>query len=98
MKRILAILSCGIMVALALFVAAQRQVEPRADLPAAFGAIHPRLSPDGKTIAVSYQGALWTVPATGSWLVWTGVRWKRQRRAAPAAPPEPSHSPDWNQP
>ncbi len=26
------------------------------------GAVHPRLSPDGNTIAVSYQGAIWTVP------------------------------------
>src|SRR5262249_42381112 len=34
-------------------------------LPLALGAIHPRISPDGRTIAVSYQGAIWIVPADG---------------------------------
>jgi WD40 repeat protein len=31
----------------------------------AFGAIHPRISPDGRTIAFSYQGAIWRMPRTG---------------------------------
>ena len=31
----------------------------------AIGAIQPRVSPDGQTIAVSYQGALWTLPRAG---------------------------------
>jgi hypothetical protein len=34
-------------------------------LPRAFGAIHPRLSPDGRTIVFSYQGEIWTGPRTG---------------------------------
>src|SRR5262245_4201745 len=67
MKRLLAILSSGVMVALALFTSGKGQDEKKdvTPLPAALGAIHPRLSPDGKTIAVSYQGAIWTVPQGG---------------------------------
>jgi Tol biopolymer transport system component len=67
MKRVLAILSSLIMVGLALFTSARTQDEVKAvtPLPPALGAIHPRVSPDGKTIAVSYQGAIWTVPAGG---------------------------------
>jgi Tol biopolymer transport system component len=38
---------------------------PTVKLPKAIGAIHPRLSPDGKTIAFSYQGEIWTVPRAG---------------------------------
>jgi Tol biopolymer transport system component len=38
---------------------------PAPAVPLALGAIHPRISPDGKTIAVSYQGAIWTVPSAG---------------------------------
>src|SRR5262245_57503125 len=34
-------------------------------LPKALGAIQPRLSPDGSTIAFSYQGEIWTGPRTG---------------------------------
>jgi hypothetical protein len=34
-------------------------------LPKALGAIHPRLSPDGSTIACSYQGEIWTGPRKG---------------------------------
>src|SRR5262245_8761470 len=33
--------------------------------PRAFGAIMPRLSPDGAAIAFSYQGAIWRMPTTG---------------------------------
>jgi TolB protein len=31
----------------------------------AFGGLHPRVSPDGQTIALSYQGAICTLPAEG---------------------------------
>src|SRR5262245_65882252 len=34
----------------------------KAKLPKALGAIHPRLSPDGSTLALSYQGEIWTGP------------------------------------
>src|SRR5262245_6128859 len=34
-------------------------------LPKALGAIQPRLSPDGGTIAFSYQGEIWTGPRAG---------------------------------
>src|SRR5690349_2516837 len=34
-------------------------------LPKALGAIQPRLSPDGNTIAFSYQGEIWTGPRAG---------------------------------
>jgi hypothetical protein len=37
----------------------------RAKLPKALGAIQPRLSPDGSTIAFSYQGEIWTGPRAG---------------------------------
>jgi Tol biopolymer transport system component len=36
-----------------------------AKLPTALGAIQPRLSPDGSTVAFSYQGEIWTGPRTG---------------------------------
>src|SRR5436853_2285163 len=38
---------------------------PAGKLPKAFGAIQPRLSPDGGTIAFSYQGEIWTGPRSG---------------------------------
>jgi TolB protein len=31
----------------------------------AFGPMHPRISPDGKQIVFSYQGAIWRMPSTG---------------------------------
>ena len=67
MKRLFAFLGSGVMLALALFTSARTQDEVKngTPLPAALGAIHPRISPDGKTIAVSYQGAIWTVPQGG---------------------------------
>lgn len=37
----------------------------RLTLPRALGAIQPRLSPDGATLAFSYQGAIWTAPRSG---------------------------------
>lgn len=36
-----------------------------AKLPKALGAIQPRLSPDGGTVAFSYQGEIWTGPREG---------------------------------
>jgi TolB protein len=38
---------------------------PAEKLPRALGAIQPRLSPDGDTIAFSYQGEIWTGPRAG---------------------------------
>jgi hypothetical protein len=37
----------------------------RAGTLSAIGAIQPRISPDGTTIACSYQGAIWTLPRSG---------------------------------
>src|SRR5215471_3186051 len=37
----------------------------KAKLPKALGAIQPRLSPDGSTLAFSYQGEIWTGPRAG---------------------------------
>src|SRR5437879_1847049 len=37
----------------------------KAKLPKALGAIQPRLSPDGSTVAFSYQGEIWTGPRDG---------------------------------
>lgn len=39
--------------------------EPPSVIPAALGAIQPRLSPDGRQIACSYQGALWRMAREG---------------------------------
>ncbi len=38
---------------------------PVLKLPKAIGAIHPRLSPDGASLAFSYQGEIWTSPRGG---------------------------------
>lgn len=35
----------------------------------AFGGLSPRLSPDGRSVALSYQGAICTIPVTGGTLV-----------------------------
>ena len=40
-----------------------QSIEPL--LSHSLGAIQPRISPDGKSIAVSYQGSLWTIPQIG---------------------------------
>jgi hypothetical protein len=37
---------------------------PKAPLRA-FGAVHPRISPDGKEIVLSYQGTVWRLPSEG---------------------------------
>jgi hypothetical protein len=57
----------AILVPALLWSSGDRPVAPEAavNLPRALGAIHPRLSPDGHTIAFSYQGEIWTGPRTG---------------------------------
>jgi hypothetical protein len=73
MNRLCAICVTGFMSVAAVFSsgpgrpdqAALPNAESLAEPPRALGAIHPRISPDGQTIAVSYQGAIWTVPAAG---------------------------------
>ncbi|TXT39720.1 MAG: hypothetical protein FD138_10 [Planctomycetota bacterium] len=54
---------------LAGLLAAQRSEAPKEVIPSAvsnsIGAVQPRISPDGQTIAVSYDGAIWTVPRVG---------------------------------
>src|SRR5262245_41046280 len=67
-RRMLAVLSTGvILVGVLLWSNAERADVPaaQAKLPRAIGAIHPRISPDGKNIAFSYQGEIWTAPRTG---------------------------------
>lgn len=71
----------------------QRGSQPSAKLssatlppPAAFGAVYPRLSPDGESIALTYQGAIWRLPSTG------GVM--KRLTSAPGFDIEPVWSPD----
>jgi Tol biopolymer transport system component len=68
MKRLLGIACACAMVGIAI-LSAGRGPDPAAKagppLPLALGTIHPRISPDGRTIAVSYQGAIWVVPTAG---------------------------------
>jgi hypothetical protein len=52
----------------------------------ALGAIQPRLSPDGASIAVSYQGSIWRLPREGGPL--------RRLTAAAGFDSEPAWSPD----
>jgi hypothetical protein len=68
MKVLLGVVSAGVMVLVALMASGLQPAAPKRDAPAlplALGTIHPRISPDGRTIAASYQGAIWTVPADG---------------------------------
>ena len=48
-------------------LAAVQQAPPQVErkVSPAIGAIQPRISPDGQTIAVSYQGSIWTIPRVG---------------------------------
>src|SRR5262249_32546717 len=55
----------GVLVAVAVLTSAKGPDPQTPPLPLALGTIHPRLSPDGQTIAVAYQGAIWTVPTRG---------------------------------
>lgn len=57
-------------VALAISIAISQSTSPRnqpqrQSFPTAFGGIHPRISPDGETIAISYQGAIHRIPRGG---------------------------------
>src|SRR5262245_4230507 len=52
----------------------------------ALGAIQPRISPDGGTIALSYLGAIWTVPRAGGAL--------RRLTSGPGFDAQPAWSPD----
>jgi hypothetical protein len=67
-RRLIAALgSALILVPLAIWSRDDRPGEgpAAAKLPKALGAIQPRLSPDGGTIAFSYQGEIWTGPRPG---------------------------------
>jgi len=50
------------------------------------GALYPQLSPDGQRIVFSYQGAIWTMPATGGEM--------RRLTSKPGFDVQPSWSPD----
>jgi hypothetical protein len=43
----------------------QAPAEPGPGPMRAIGAVHPRLSPDGKSIVFSYQGSIWRLPSEG---------------------------------
>lgn len=68
MRRTLAAFGTGAILALVLMGSSG---QPRGDgppttkLPPAIGAIHPRLSPDGSSLAFSYQGGIWVAPRGG---------------------------------
>src|SRR4051812_6355642 len=55
----------------------------------AFGALSPEISPDGQTIAFSFQGAIWRMPRTG------GVM--RRLTSSAGFDENPSWSPDGSQ-
>lgn len=71
MKKLLGVLSFAVMLGLAFWSAGQgpepddQTSRERQRPEPAIGAIHPRISPDGKTIAFAYQGAIWVMPRTG---------------------------------
>jgi Tol biopolymer transport system component len=67
MKRIVVGLGAVAAFGLAMIVAQTDRAETATvvKLPTALGAIHPRLSPDGGSIAFSYQGEIWVAPRTG---------------------------------
>lgn len=64
MRYLLGLVSAGAMAVLAMFTmgggSGPGLTEP-ITLPLALGAIHPRISPTGGYIALSYQGAIWRV-------------------------------------
>lgn len=66
MRRLLVVVVTTVMLA-GLLAAVQRS-EPAREIAAAknaIGVIQPRISPDGQSIAVSYQGAIWTMSRSG---------------------------------
>lgn len=68
MKKLFASTVAALVLGLAVWGSGARQEPAGPALPAplwALGALQPRLAPDGKTIACSYQGAIWRVPVTG---------------------------------
>jgi dipeptidyl aminopeptidase/acylaminoacyl peptidase len=67
-RRLIAALgSVLILLAALIWSRGDRPAEPptKVKLPKALGAIQPRLSPDGSTVAFSYQGEIWTGPRAG---------------------------------
>ncbi len=56
------------------------------NMPTAFGAIQPRISPDGGTVAFAYQGEIWTGPRAGGTMTLL--------TASQGADSEPAWSPD----
>lgn len=44
---------------------AETKSPPKTALPQHIGALHPRISPNGEWIAVSYHGAIWKLPRAG---------------------------------
>ena len=69
MRRALAAFGTGGILALAL-IRSRGQPDGKdppapGTLPPAIGAIHPRLSPDGASVAFSYQGGVWVAPRDG---------------------------------
>jgi hypothetical protein len=68
MRRALAALGTGGILALVLLGSRGQpggKDPPPAKVPPAIGAIHPRLSPDGASVAFSYQGGIWVTPRGG---------------------------------
>jgi hypothetical protein len=67
-RRRIAQLATGfILIGVVIWSRGDRAVDAPAPLklPKALGAIQPRLSPDGSTVAFSYQGEIWTAPRSG---------------------------------
>lgn len=69
MQRTFLAMLCGVVVVLAVLASQRHAVQEKKGVAieplTAIGAVHPRISPDGSTIAFSYQGAIWTVPRSG---------------------------------
>src|SRR5262245_5023459 len=64
-RRRIAQIATLLLILLVLIWTRHDEEQPVLKLPKALGAIQPRLSPDGSTLAVSYQGEIWTSPRTG---------------------------------
>ena len=69
MRHAIAALGSGGILALVLLGSlderAAERAPPPVKLPPAIGAIHPRLSSDGASVAFSYQGGIWIAPRGG---------------------------------